>query len=536
MKIKKTTDNDGRWGGQKMSCFAYLCRKIIWKTMNVSILKTALISLMLCLSLNSFSQSDVHVFAYPDGKVSSKGFLRDGKPDGYWQTFYENGNIKSEGNRKDFLLDGTWYFFSEEGDTTLVVNYSQGLKNGNRFTYLPDEIQQEPFVRDVKSGTGKRLDRKYRVLQLTTYEKGLEEGYSPVFDSTGLLKELLTYKKGYVVNRETLNRYDFDGRKNGYWKTFYENWQTHTEQYYRHGKRDGFYKEYDANGNLLTIKKYVNDVEQVLASEMKPLKMQHEYYSNGKVKREVSYRDGKKEGVWREFDENGNVKCSQTYKKGKLVDEGVVDIDGKRHGEYKQFYEDSTLKVEGAYVDGLKSGTWRYYFKNGNTEQIGEYVKDKPDGTWTWYYQDGKKLREENYYKGVFEGKYEEFDEEGNTLVSGSYFDGMKSGKWMEHIGGIRTEGEYRNDQKVGDWFSYYDNGKMAFRGKYVGDYPDGEHVYYYTNGKMRELQTYSGGIKNGPWKKYLKTGELFFEVTYEQGVEKKYDGDPIDEEDLIYE
>ena len=142
-----------------------------------------------------------------------------------------------------------------------------------------------------------------------------------------------------------MNRYDRDGKKHGYWKTFYEDWTLHTECYYKHGLRDGFYKEYDEKGNLKKITKFVNDVEQLLESDQKPLVVQHEYYPNGKVKREASFRDGKREGVWREFDEKGNVINSQTYKKGALVGEGIVDTDGKRRGEYKEFYPDSTFFI-----------------------------------------------------------------------------------------------------------------------------------------------------------------------------------------------
>ena len=81
---------------------------------------------------------------------------------------------------------------------------------------------------------------------------------------------------------------------------------------------------------------------------------------------------------------------------------------------------------------------------------------------------------------------------------------------------------------------SYFDNGKMAFRGIYNGGFPDGKHIYYYSNGKIRELETYAGGIRHGAWKKYLDTGELFFEITYIQGVERKYDSEKIDEEDIV--
>ena len=492
--------------------------------------------MLLLWGLGLYSQTEYQQFTYPNGQVASEGVLREGKPDGLWKTYYENGQLKSVGKRTDFLLDSTWVFFTESGDTSLVINYKKDLKNGPRFTYSETEMMMEPYINDVRQGEGQRFDRKCHLLQTVMYKNGLEEGISPVFDTTGLLREIVTYRKGFVMTREALNRYDREGKKHGYWKTFFDDWSLYTECYYKHGMREGFYKEYDQKGNLKKITKYVNDVEQVLEPDMKPLIVQHEYYPNGRVKREASFRDGKREGVWREFDEEGNVVNSQTYKKGALVSEGVVGTDGKRRGDYKEFYSDSTLRAEGIFIDGLRSGEWKYYYHNGKVQEVGSYNEGEPDGLWVWYYDNGQKQIEEQFYKGQHNGPYKEYDAKGNVIVSGTYFDGMKNGKWTEQIGDMRSQGEYRNDKQVGEWVSYYDNDIMAFRGSFNAGYPDGEHFFYYGNGKLREIQSYAAGVNHGDWKKYLDTGELYFTITYDQGKEVKYDGEALDDDEIIKE
>ena len=339
-----------------------------------------LILLLLSFGLSAYSQSGYQQFTYPNGQVSSEGLLRDGKPDGLWKTYYESGQLKSIGKRTDFLLDSVWMFFTESGDTSLVIHYKNDLKNGPRYTYNENEVLIEPFVNDVRQGEGRRCDLRGHVLQTITFKNGFEEGISPVFDTTGMLREIITYRKGFIMTREALNRYDREGKKHGYWKTFFDDWSVHTECFYRHGLRDGFYKEYDEKGNLKKITKYVNDVEQVLEPDMKPLIVQHEYYPNGKVKREASFRDGKREGVWREFDEEGNVIKSQTYKKGGLVSEGVVGTDGKRRGEYKEFYSDSTLRAEGLFVDGLRSDNGSFIIIMANFRKLAVIRKATPMG------------------------------------------------------------------------------------------------------------------------------------------------------------
>ena len=35
-----------------------------------------------------------NTFYYDNGKISSEGTMREGKPDGYWKTYSENGKIK----------------------------------------------------------------------------------------------------------------------------------------------------------------------------------------------------------------------------------------------------------------------------------------------------------------------------------------------------------------------------------------------------------------------------------------------------------
>ncbi len=451
--------------------------------------ETILFLLLAVLCKVGFSQTEYKVFRYANDSIASEGTMRDGKPDGYWKTYYENGQLKSEGNRVNFLLEGLWVFYSEEGDTTLAVNYHNELTNGLRRVYLSDGIQEDQFENEVRVNQSRRYDRRYHLLQVIPIKDGYEHGISPVYDTTGRLIEIITYKKGFLNTREVLNRYDSQGRRNGYWKAFYDNFELKWEQYYKHGLRDGYYKEYDEKGNLKQIVKYVNDVEQIVESETQPLQMQHEYYPNGRVRREASFRGRKREGTWREFDENGNVISSQVYQNGRLVQSGIMDTDGTRRGEWVELYPDSTLRAKGLFINGKRSGEWKFYFPGEVLEQVGNYK----------------------------EGKYVEYDEDGMVIASGSYFEGLKSGKWKEVSGGVTSEGVYRNDRQVGEWTSYYANGKPAFKGSFKGGYPDGEHYYYYQNGRLREIQSYSGGIRNGVWKKFLDTGEMFFEEKYEQ-------------------
>lgn len=490
--------------------------------------------LFISLSITALSQQvdSLTVFYYSNGQKSSEGFMFKGKPNGYWKTFYETGQLKSEGNRHQFLLDSTWIFYSEKGDTTLIINYKSDKKNGIRTTFLSNEILKEDFTADVKWGSTKRYDKKYRLLQDTPFENGLENGISFCYDTLGNINEIFTYEKGFLTRRERLNRFDNGGRRHGQWKTFYKTGNVETEITYKHGLKNGFLKAYDINGNLKSIEKYVDDVLQENAEELARLELKRDYYQNGKVKIEATYLNGKPEGIRRDFDTSGKIERAFIFKKGVIIGEGIITENGQRQGVWREFYADGKLKGEGSYLDDKRTGEWNFYYQNGVLEQIGKFDKQgKPVGEWNWYYDDGKLLREENYYNGMKDGLMTEYDKSGNVIVQGEYINDLEEGKWVFKVGDMHVEGEYSEGLRNGYWKEFYNDGQLAFEGKFIDDNPDGKHKYYYSNGTVREEGEYVMGRKHNTWYKYQDDGLLILSITYKNGVEIKYDGISIDED-----
>ena len=475
------------------------------------------------------------VFYHSNGEKSSEGRLFNGKPDGYWRTFYENGQLKSEGNRQNFELDSTWKFYDENGQLSLQIEYQNGKKSGQRVTYLSNEVLVERFEDDIKTGLTERFDTTGRILQSIPFELGLENGIARLFDTTGNIIELITYQKGFIVDRERINGYDSDKRKHGRWKWFYEDGLLKTEGVYKHGLKNGFFKEYDRSGNLKSIVKYIDGILQEEAAELALLDRKRDYYPSGKVKVEATYRNGVPEGIRREFDEEGNVEKAFTFKNGKLVAEGIIAANGQRQGFCKYYYPNGSLKSQGNFVDDTRSGEWEFYHQNGVLEQKGSYNKNgQPDGLWKWYYSDGKLLREENYRNGLLDGLLTEYSPKGKIIVQGDYIDGLEEGFWIYETGDMRMEGNYVSGMRNGNWKYVYSSGQLAFMGRFVDDNPNGTHIFYYPDGSIRESGNYVMGRKNGDWKRYLEDGSLVIVITYSNGIERKYDGISISEEDVI--
>ena len=452
--------------------------------------------------------------------------MRNGKPDGYWKTYYETGILKSEGNRVDFLLDSTWKFFDDEGKLTLLINYKEGQKNGLRTTFLDGEIITENFEDDIKQGLTTYYYPDSTILKTVNFVDGRENGLAKEFGRDGRVVALTTYKKGYVISREKINRLDSEGRMQGLWKFFHENGLVQSEGTYKNDLKNGYFKEYDEAGKLIATSKWVDGEKQEDVVELVRLKVEKEYYGDGSVKVVQSYRNGVPQGVRREYAEDGTIAAGYIFDIGKIVGQGIVKEDGLKDGAWKEFYRSGELKAEGSYNNGVKAGKWKYYHKNGNIEQTGAYGKDgKLKGDWIWYYPSGNILREEEYLNGLLDGLMVEYREDGAIIAEGEFIEGEEEGPWVYEYGDHREEGSYSYGMRNGIWKYFSSDGNLLFEGEFIEDNPNGKHIYYWDNGNIKDEIEYMMGFKEGNWKKYNSDGTLFLVISYENGIEKKYDG-----------
>ncbi|OFY47723.1 MAG: hypothetical protein A2W85_13015 [Bacteroidetes bacterium GWF2_41_31] len=474
------------------------------------------------------------VFYSPDSVVISEGYMVSGKPDGYWKNYYTDGILKSEGNRKNFLLDSIWRFYSEEGQLILEIDYEQGKKNGFRSTYQGNEIIRERFVQDVKQGESYVLSADLKIKSKIPFVDGLEEGIARDYDTLGNIIQLVYYKKGYVVERERINRTNSNGLRHGRWKWFFDDEiAVQKEGSYNNGLENGYWKEYDRDGNLISATKYVDGEKQEKAEELVKLDMRTDYFPSGKTKVVSTYtKDGIPEGVRREYNEAGEVEKSFIFRKGIIVAEGILTDDGKRQGFWKEFYPNGKLKATGIYMDDLREKVWEFYYQKGQLEQIGKYINGKPDSLWRWYHSNGKTLREEHFYNGLPDGVYSEFDDQGKLITTGEYLEGKMEGFWTLEIGDSREEGSYSEGLRSGIWKTYYPDGSLAFEGKYVDDLPNGKHQWWWPNGRLKMEAEFVMGRKSGELKKYNDDGTTLIAIDYKGGKEVKYDGISSDMEE----
>ena len=323
----------------------------------------------------SFSQDTATIrngyqkFYYKSGVISSEGIMKNGQPDGYWKSYYENGKLKSEGNRKNFELDSLWIFYNEKEQRILDVSYRDGKKNGIKTTYLEKEMIREMFKNDVKDGTTSYYYPDGKLKMEIPFVNGLEQGLAREYSTDGNIITLIEYKRGFVIDRLKINQRDHNNLKQGRWYIFYGNGNIHVEGNYQDDLKEGYFKEYAENGDLISVDKYVKDVKQAEAQEIRKLDIKNEYYPDGKIKSSGTYRNRTPEGIYREYNTMGQIIRSLVYDMGTIIGEGIVKEDGNRDGHWKDLYPDGRIKAEGDYKDGKQVGEWKFYYPGGTLEQ-----------------------------------------------------------------------------------------------------------------------------------------------------------------------
>lgn len=473
------------------------------------------------------------IFKYPNGTISSEGLLKNGKPDGFWKSYYVTGVKKSEGKYSSFQLDSIWVFFDQAGDTIEKLNYLFGKRNGYSYKYKKDPSEglyiysKELFAGDKKEGTAYFYFPDGKVQQTLSYNNGKKEGVSKEYDKNETVITFLEYNNDFLISRERINRVDSKGLKQGEWKEFYPNGSVKAEKNYKDDLLHGYYKEYDNRGLLVLTMLYDNgSIVKSKVEDEPDIEMENRYDQNNKLIYSGPFRNKIPVGIHRDYGTDGKVINAHVYNdNGLLLSEGIVDEGGKFNGKWKDLYSNGTTQAEGQYSDNRRTGVWKFYNSEGKMEQTGSYNNGRPDGLWKWYYENGTLLREEEYFQGQRDGTCTEYSAAGEIIVQGQYVDGEKNGDWKYKSGDNNEEGKYIVGLRDGIWKSYYADDKIKFKGNYIQGNPDGQITYYYENGRPKEEQYYRMGIRQKTWKKYDEQGIPLLSITYKDDIETSING-----------
>ncbi len=130
--------------------------------------------------------------------------------------------------------------------------------------------------------------------------------------------------------------------------------------------------------------------------------------------------------------------------------------NGQKEGWWKTFYKNGQLKSEGRYTLGLKEGLHKEWQDNGILLLEGFYEKGKSNGLMKWFHERGHLAGEGNMKDGIRYGKWTICDVEENGFCIEAFFkEGKREGVWKimheQARDKIWKEETYKDDKLISE-------------------------------------------------------------------------------------
>ena len=360
---------------------------------------------------------------YQDGRRENYTFYaQDSLVTDYDFTYYKNLQIKEEPNfNKEGLFDGKWEQFYEDGETKMTFSYDQSKKDKIWMAYFPDNRRQNYTFYNQDTLITDYDYKYYDNIKIVNdpdlydyaYYMNLEIVEKPRYDNLQIVEEPSFGKNGlfdgkwesFFEDGDQWRTFHYEeGLKVKMWSVFYDSTGTrHSETNYENDLKHGQYQEWYENIIIRPLAEglYKEDVKDLLWT----------FWNEFQEKRFEEWRDGiLYDSFEYEYYPNGQVKEEPSYK------------DRRKHGDWVRYFPDGSVMGTRTFKAGLKEGLWIEYYKNppGNRDDIvawqGKYVADKREGKWEWFWLNQEKQRVDSYKKGeMISEKCFERDGSGST-------------------------------------------------------------------------------------------------------------------------
>jgi antitoxin component YwqK of YwqJK toxin-antitoxin module len=278
------------------------------------------------------------------------------------------------------------------------------------------------------------------------------------------------------------------------------------------------------------------------------------YYFSGEICFSGNFKDDLKTGQWKYFYENGNLRSKGSFDNGLDADSldfgasingrigewiyyrenGTVFqksnwIAGFKNGVLKQFYENGNLEKELVFDNNLINGHSKFYYETGKVKAEGSYYKSDGgnvsrkgvpkngrEGVWKVYFESGKLEEVHTWKNGKINGLTQLYYENGNLKAEYTILNEIYSGVYKEYYsdGKLKSVKNYSNGKLNGLIQLYYETGNLKSEYTVLNEIVHGTCKDYFSNGQLSLVRNFSNGILNGPCKKYFDNGKLEFEMS----------------------
>lgn len=364
---------------------------------------------------NSYKKADSY---------DSLGYFTTSEQTGYFAQYYSNGKVQTEGmtclyeeriaNKGQYVYSyygygnhcGTWRYYTQEGVISREETYTKGAASAE-VTYFGADGSRYNKTNYTKKGSEVKLPPTQGI-PITAYEK--------------LVVIQTIWHKNGVIASESFRKEDgsvitYSNSENGKPLTITAVTSAN--------KPFGVHKSWDANGKVIDYTNYsVEWIDTVcyraadgkiimlnLRNRSVPINwammpanyfgtetknylykqvtMCKQYFPSAVLKSEVSLKDGKMEGLYVEYAENGTQILQANYK---------ADV---ANGAWTEWHPNGKVKKSFTYNNGIRSGSCIEYYATGSVKWENIYVNGVP-GKPKAYAENGTLLSSQTYLDAFY--------------------------------------------------------------------------------------------------------------------------------------
>ena len=293
-------------------------------------------------------------FAYNQFTVSSKGIFKNDLKEGAWSSFWENGALKSQGDFSAGKETGIWKDWTAKGENAAVNSCFEANDTGRFVSYHANNTVKEEYAcrKGVPAGSYVKKDPDGTVIEKGGFDaQGRKDGVWETFFSEGKPGSRRAYAAG--VEHDSGYAWDESGRlrERAHFDTgtgermIYDSLGHLTERTrYAKGQPDGecwiYWPAGPAAGAGKVAEKPGPKRQMVAYALGKPLTLQR-WHPNGKPMSVGQFTDGHRSGEWKDWWEDGTLKEISRFEAGALHGERLFyDVKGKlmRTSRYEHGY------------------------------------------------------------------------------------------------------------------------------------------------------------------------------------------------------
>ncbi len=206
--------------------------------------------------------------------------------------------------------------------------------------------------------------------------------------------------------------YSTEGKLDGTMTAYFADGTVAERRTFKAGKAEGPAEQFYANGG----QRYKpNDQGGA------PEGIETYYFPNGNKEIEGRYVNGDRDGGWTYYNEDGSVQMQVLYAQGRMVKEKY------ENGTFREYWADQQLKSEVTYRNGKREGPFTEWYNNGQWVEVpmklGPQGEEKSEMERKLTGQ--TKQREGTYKNDLLEGPVKEYNDAGRLISTVVYKNGV---------------------------------------------------------------------------------------------------------------